>query len=109
MRLISIYGKDDGTLTYAVGDYYDFSGGHRQFMPFRNHVDAYEFFKGQVLNCTISDEVIKTAKKYNIELPMDKLKEFQAKKTTELIGCIERYQKTINDWNKSIEDIANLG
>jgi len=31
LRLVSLFGKDDGTFSYAVGDYYDYSGSHRKF------------------------------------------------------------------------------
>lgn len=108
LRLISIYGKDDGYLTYAVGDYCDFSGGSKHFKPFNNYEDAFEFFTKQILNCTISDEVIKVAKKHSIELPTEKVKEFQIKKTADLTKNIEQYQKAIDTWNTNINEIKNL-
>lgn len=106
LRLISIYGKDDGGLIYAVGDYYDFSGSHRNFRPFNNYEDAFSYFTSQILNCTISDTVIEVAKKYNIQLDKEKIKQFNIKKYNDLTKNINHYQEAINTWTDSINKIS---
>ncbi len=105
LRLISIYGKDDGFLTYAIGQYYDFSGGNKYFKPFNNYEDAFSCFTKEVLSAYITDDIIKQAKKYNINLDKDKLKEFYSKQEVSLKQNIENYNTQILKWQDQIKTL----
>lgn len=105
LRLISLYGKDDGTFGYAVGEYYDYSGGNKKFHPFSNYEDALEKLKEIVISQDVSDERIKVSKKYGFELDKEKLKQYKSKRIESLNTNIENYQKNIDEWSKSIEEL----
>ena len=73
LRLISIFGEDDGTFTYAVGSYSDDSGGYKKFIPFKNYDDAFSYFKKLVLSRDVSEQTLEIAKKYDFEFPKDEV------------------------------------
>ncbi len=100
LRLISLFGKDDGSFTYAVGDYYDFSGGNKKFIPFKNYEDAFERFKSIVQSKDISDKTIESAKKYGFDLDEAKLNEWKSKKVKQLEQNIKDYQAKIQAWEE---------
>lgn len=108
LRLISIYGKDDGTLSYAVGAYYDFSGGSTFFEPFTDYDSAFNHFKSQVLKCNYSEELIGVSKKYNIELDKDKLEQYKSGRIEAIKKNIESYKATIEKSNKDIEQLNSI-
>ena len=105
LRLISIYGRDDGTLTYGIGNYSDYSGGKSTFKPFNNYEDALSFLTEKILEQSISDDIIKIASKYNIELPTEKVKEFKVKKVANLNDEIKKHQDAINNCNNILGTI----
>lgn len=107
LRLISLYGKDDGTFGYAVGEYYDYSGGNKKFHPFSNYEDALEKLKEIVISKDVSDEIIEVSKKYGFELDKEKLKQFKSKRIESLNTNIENHQKYIDTWKKSIDELNN--
>lgn len=106
LRLMSLFGKDDGTFTYAVGDYYDYSGGNKKFIPFRNYEDALEEFKKLLIEDDVSERNIETAKKHGFELPVEKVKEWKEKQISQLNKNIENYKHQIVKWEHSIENIS---
>jgi hypothetical protein len=104
LRLISLYGKDDGTLTYAIGSYYDFSGGDTHFTPFNNYEDALAKFKELLLEQTITENTLKIAKKYNIEFPEEKVKKYREDKVASLNANIKSYRDSIAKWESDLEE-----
>lgn len=107
-RLLSIYGKDDGSFTYAQGYYSDSSGGSTTFMPFCNYDDAFEFFKSKLLLKTINDSTLELAKKYNISFPEAQMAAFKEERTKVFHANIKKYQKDIETWETAIIDLAKL-
>jgi hypothetical protein len=105
LRLISIFGRDNGTFTYARGTYSDYSGGSEKFMPFNNYDKAFEYFKEQLLKKDVTDEILKLADKHNIELPADKIQEYKTKRTAVLNANIEKYKQDIVKWEAAIIDL----
>lgn len=104
LRLMSIFGNDDGTFNYAVGDYYDFSGGNKRFIPFKNHDEAIECFADVLSKKTLSKDIIELAKKHSIQLPEEKLKGYKEEQETQIrnkikehLGNIERLKSSINE------------
>jgi hypothetical protein len=106
LRLISIFGKDDGTFTYAVGDYYDFSGGNKKFIPFKNYEDALSCFKELVISDGVSEKNIAIAEKFGFELPKEKVEEWKTKQVEQLNKNISNYESKISEWKSSIGKLS---
>lgn len=106
LRLISIFGKDDGTFTYAIGDYYDYSGGNKKFIPFKNYEDALSCFKELVISDDISEKNIAIAEKFGFELPKAKVEEWKAKKVEQLNKNILNCESKISEWKLSIDKLS---
>lgn len=108
LRLMSLFGKDDGTFTYAVGDYYDYSGGNKKFIPFKNYKDALEELKRLVIEDNVNKKNIALAKKYGFELNSEKLTNWKEKQIEQLNKNIESYQTQIIKCN-SLKDELSIG
>lgn len=100
LRLMSIFGKDDGSFTYGVGDYYDYSGGNKKFYPFKTHEEAVEKFKELLLSKNVSEQNIKLAKEYGISYPTEKIEAFKLER-------IKSHDKIIVDMENKISDYRN--
>jgi hypothetical protein len=103
LRLVSIFGRDNGSFTYARGTYCDYSGGDKKFVPFNNYEDAFELFKSEVLKRGINDSTIVLAKKHNIIFPEVDIAAFREAKTKVLLSNIETYKKSIDTWEAAIQ------
>lgn len=107
LKLISIFGRDDGTLSYAINNYSDGSGSKKHFYPFVKYEDALAKLKELLLKKNICGVVIKTAKKYNIELPADKVKEYHEKEIARLEKNIEGYLNEVEKWKLTLGILKN--
>lgn len=109
MTLLSLYGNDDGTLTYALGRYTDGSGGNQiYFTAFNNYDDALEKFKELVLSKSLSEKIIEICKKYDFAIDPEKLSAYKEETIKRYTESVISTQKRIDDWNKSITDLENL-
>lgn len=106
LRLFSLFGKDDGTFTYAVGDYHDYSGGNKKFHPFKTYDDALSKLKELVISSDVTENNIELSEKYGFELPKDKVNSFFEKQITALNNTITSYDKTIEDWKSKIDNFS---
>lgn len=104
LRLISLFGKDDGSFSYAIGDYYDHSGGHKRFYPFKDIESAKEKLAELIAENHISQQSIDAAKKYRVNIPAEKLKAYYdssramyEKKVIELEEKLKVARQEIND------------
>ncbi len=107
LRLISFFGKDDGSFTYAIGDYYDYSGGNKKFIPFKTKEDAIEKL-GDILRSKdkIGKDHKKLAEKYGIELDKVKLEELRQRSIESLQKNIDSHKKAISKWEDSMKEIT---
>jgi hypothetical protein len=79
LRLLSIFGEDDGTLTYGLGAYHDYSGSHKTIYPFRTHEEAVAKLTEVVKDAKyISRELYAMAEQYGITLDAEKVELFKA-------------------------------
>ena len=107
LRLISFFGKDDGSFTYAIGDYYDYSGGDKKFIPFRTKEEAIEELANILQRKDkISSEHKKLAEKYGIQLDKVKLEELKQRSIESLQKNIDSYEKSIKKWKDSMKEIT---
>lgn len=113
LRLLSFFGKDDGTLTYAMNHYYDYSGGNYYFVPFENYEDALQYFKDLIIKNGIGDTSIKIAKEYGIEFPKEELIKYYTDRKNNYIKNIEHSDKESNKFtnllNETNEILQSLG
>lgn len=98
LRLLSVYGYDDGSLTFYQGRYSDASGGSGQkFIPCKTIDEAIVAFEQVLLKATYWDEdTIARAEQYGIKLPADRVEEVKKRRRDEI-------QKSIDDHSKAIE------
>lgn len=108
LKLISLYGKDDGTFMYKRGLYTDNSEGWSreiEFMPFKDENTALAKFKELFIASPIHDKSFEIAKKYGIKLEAEKVEAFKAKKKQSLNKLIDDHKQKIKDWEKAIKAI----
>ena len=108
LRLFSLFGKDDGTFTYAVNQYYDYSGSHTFFYPYKNYDDALGKLKEILFSKKVSVEGLKTAEKYNIKYPTEMVNVYKDEIIKQISGNIENYMKQISQWSETLENTKNL-
>ncbi len=106
LRLISLFGKDDGSFTYAVGDYYDYSGGNKKFYPFKNYEEALLRFQELLLSQPISEKNLLLAEKYTIEYPADKVADYKQQQIKVYLDNIDRKNKEIAQCQEAINKLA---
>jgi len=107
LRLVSLFGKDDGTFTYAMGDYDDYSGGNKKFIPFKNYEDALAELKRLAIESNVSEKIIKLAQEYGFELPAEKVSSWKAQQVLNFNKCIASHESKIEEWKQSIERLSN--
>ncbi len=107
LRLISIFGKDDGSFTYAIGDYCDFSGGNKKFIPFENYDDALFKLKELVINSDVNEKNVALAKKYSFELCSDKINAWRNKRVEILNKNIKGLKEQISKQEQEVNNIIN--
>jgi hypothetical protein len=74
LKLVTLYGKDDGTLSFRLNEYSDGSGGSKTFFPFKSHEDAVLFLSERlVAKEKIYAKDIETANKYGVVLDAEKI------------------------------------
>lgn len=108
LRLVSIFGKDDGTFKYCLGQYYDYSGSNTTFIPCKNYNEAIKTLWDNILDKNVTSDIIKTAKEYNIVLDNEKIKIYKEESIKNIQSNIESQQKEIDKSLKSIEELNQL-
>lgn len=110
INLISLFGKDDGTLQYRVFDYYDGYKSFTNIIPFETEDAAIDKLT-EIINDVkeYSDHIISVAKKFNIKLNDDKMKAYKVKMSDHLIKNIDNYKKNIENIESRLEEINQLG
>jgi len=105
LRLISFFGKDDGTFSYARGDYYDYSGGCRHFHPCRTYDDAIDIVRKYIANRDkYSDYDIKAAKEYGIELEQDKFNSYKEERVKTFRNNLAKAHEEVKKWENLLSE-----
>jgi hypothetical protein len=84
LRLLSLFGEDDGSLCFRLHQYYDGSGGTEIFTPFTNYEDAFSKFIESVKTYPVSQDIINIAEAYDIKLDAQKVYEWRHRKMQDL-------------------------
>ena len=94
-KLISLYGKDDGTLSFRMHEYSDGSGmGSVKFSTHKKKESAIDKMKELISKMGVSSTSIPLAKEYGVILDVDEVEKYKAKRFAEI-------QKTIDSLDKS--------
>lgn len=91
MRLLSLYGKSDGSLVFRVNDYSDGSGSDKDVEFFKCKEDGIKFLQNKLDSVKeYSDHYLKLAEQFNLNLDAEKLSNLQNRKK-------EGVEKTIKE------------
>jgi len=108
LRLISLFGQDDGTFTYYMGRYSDYSGSRSKFIPCKGYDEAVQELKKHVLEKGVSDHNIKISKKYGFSFPDDDLNNWKEKRINEFNESIKKNQEERNRLESCVSELINL-
>lgn len=107
LRLLSIFGKTNGELCYKMNDYYDGSGSWITVYPCKTMESAIKIVNerfSSLIEGGLTDSLLKMADKYNIEIPIDKMKEYKLKKKNYINENIRNVQQQME---KLKQDLSN--
>lgn len=101
LRLLSIFGKDDGTLTYKINRYSDGSGSNDQhIVPFSDLESAKQYCQKYIDEKEVNGSIIKIAKDYDLYISPERMNKYNKKMTDEL-------KKQVLDAEKRVEELKN--
>lgn len=109
LRLLSIFGRTDGELEFRKNDYSDGSGSWRTVIPCETKEEALEIlkerFSTKVNEKGVNSYLIKTAEKYNLEIPKEALKVYKDKERDNILETIKRQEEQLEKYRKQLEEI----
>ena len=109
LRLISIFGKSNGDITYKINAYSDGSGYDSEFDIFKNYDDAVEFLRNKFYNLKkYEDSHIDVAKKYGFKLDNEKFISYKENKIAYNNSQIELLSKKIKEYKEFNDNIFSL-
>lgn len=104
MRLLSLYGRSDGSIEYRINSYSDGSGSDDEVVFFKSEKDALEFMQNEfdkVKEYSIS--YLETAKKYNLKLDSEKLEVYTNKQKEGIKKQIEETKLKLDQLKESLK------
>jgi hypothetical protein len=108
LKLASVFGKDDGSLSYRISQYSDGSDSYStsEVIPFLNYESAHTELKSRLLIKEVINEAdIKTAEEYKIILDENKVKDFWDKIKESKERLIVQNKKNIEKLESEISGI----
>lgn len=103
MRLLSLFGKPDGSLEFRVNDYSDGSGSDKDVHFFKSKEDGLIFLQNKldsIIKYSIYD--IKNAEKFNLKLDESKLKVYNDDVNESIKKQIIDFENKINDLKEKL-------
>jgi hypothetical protein len=96
MRLLSLFGKADGSLVFRINEYSDGSGSDSRVLFFKSEKEALEFIQKDFDNIKEYNSYhLETAKKFNLKIDPSKAKTFIENSTKSFDKTIKEYEKNI--------------
>lgn len=106
LKLVTLYGKDDGSLSFRLNEYSDGSGISKTFFPFKSHEDAVLFLSERLKSKEmIGLKDIETANRYSIALDGEKINAARLSALAIQEKNIETFNKNAENCRKEIETI----
>jgi hypothetical protein len=103
LRLLSLFGKDDGTFSWKINNYRDGSGSWYDVSGFQTLDEAKERLKEVLIQKGINQDAIQIAKKYNIVLPFELLEQWEEKKMANIQKQVDEYETKIQSLKQQLE------
>lgn len=94
MRLLSLYGRSDGSLVFRINDYSDGSGSDKDVLFFKSKEEGMEFIQNKFDELEkYSDSALKISEKFKLKLDDEKFNAYKSNKK----DSIERQVKELED------------
>lgn len=109
LRLVSIFGKTDGNLSYKMNEYYDGSGSSSVIYPCKSKEEAVILLRTRLVEKMqkgLTDSQLKTALLYEVEIPEHILEAYKAKKRENIQSNLDRAKKSVSDYKKELEQFS---
>lgn len=103
LRLLSLFGQDDGTFSWKINNYKDGSGSWYNVSGYQTLEEAKERLKEILIQKGINHDTIKIANEYNIELSLELLKEWEEKKRSSIQQQIDEYSNRMELLRQQLE------
>ena len=108
MRLVSIFGRSDGTFKYKINEYCDGSGSNRDVEYFDSYDAGIEYVRNRFSMLEkYNDNHIKIAKKFNIELDPAKHLVYKSEKKKGIQELIDNHNKQIDSFKNDLKEIED--
>jgi len=104
LRLVSLFGNDNGSFNYWIGAYSDYSGSKTRFTPFNDYDSAFAYFKELIIQGRINDTIITIAAKYSIELDAQKLADYKESQLKHFDDELKRREAELKATKKRLEE-----
>ncbi len=109
LRLISVFGRSDGELEFRKNNYSDGSGSWRTVIPCETKEEALgilkEKFNAKINEKGVNSYLLKTAEKYNLEIPEDALKVYKDKQRETVLKYIKSQEEELEKYKKQLEEM----
>lgn len=98
MRLLSLFGRSDGSLVFRINDYSDGSGSDKDVVFFKSKEEALIFIQIEFDNeQKYNDSNLKIAEKFNLKLNEDKLNAYNDEKRSSIERQVKELQSKIDE------------
>lgn len=106
MRLLSLFGKSDGSLVFRINEYSDGSGSDKDVVFFKSEKEALEFLQ------TDFDQIkeysyyhLETAKKFNLKTDPEKIKTYTENAIKNIDKNIKESEKSLASANEKKQEL----
>ena len=113
LKLVSLYGRSDGSFEWSLGQYSDDSGSSKEVIPCESYERAKEILSN-VISDKISDRgtdsyMIKAKEEYNLSAPSSKdIKTYYAEQSKSLNDNIEKQNKKLKEDKEKLKEYKSL-
>jgi len=108
LRLVSIYGKDDGTMIFKINQYSDGSGNSKNFVPCKSKREAISVLQKHLNEQdSYSEYSLKNIEKYNLKFDKEKMKVFLQKQIDNAKKSRDNYYKTTQGYIQTIKTCSD--
>ncbi|WP_284464863.1 hypothetical protein [Chryseobacterium sp.] len=107
MRLLSLFGRSDGSIVFKINEYSDGSGSDKEVEFFKSKEDALLFIHNEFEELkNYNYNHIETAKKFNLKLNPEKLKAYNDDKKSSIEKQIKEAENRLSILNNDLKEIS---
>lgn len=109
LKLLTLFGEDDGSMTFKINRYGDGSGGDTTIFPYETYEEAVAKLQEIIDNQKkYGENIFAMAAKHNLHLDQDKIAAYQQEKEKELFSLIEKKENEIKAYKEGLKKLKNL-